>query len=104
MSRSFFALSLGIGALALATHHAYAQPRAACAPRPVVLDRLTQGFGETRQSIGLAQDNMVVEMFASDQGSWTLTVTRPDGVTCVLAAGTGFETLSEDLPPAGEPA
>ena len=78
----------------------FAQPQ--CAPRAVVLDRLASGFGETRQSVGLAQGNQVVEVFASqDTGSWTITVTLPNGTTCLVAAGQAFERVTEALPPDG---
>ena len=75
-----------------------------CAPRPVVIERLATAFGETRQSVGLAQGNRVIEVFASTQsGSWTITVTMPDGTMCLVAAGTAYETVAEALPPAGSP-
>ena len=83
-----------------------AQPAAAqsnCGPRDAVVERLSQAYDETRQSIGLAANNMVVETWASlDSGTWTVTVTRPDGVTCLVASGDNFQ-LVEDLPPEGDP-
>lgn len=72
-----------------------------CAPRDVVLQRLATTYGETRQSIGLGANNQMVEIFASrETGSWTITVTRPGGITCLVASGQAFETLSETLPTA----
>lgn len=72
---------------------------AGCAPRDIVLNRLATTYGETRQSIGLGANNHMVEVFASDEtGSWTITVTRPGGITCLVASGQAFETLSEALP------
>lgn len=77
----------------------WAHANSGCAPRDVVLDRLATTFGETRQSIGLGANNMMVEVFASSEtGSWTITVTRPSGLTCLVASGQAFETLSEALP------
>lgn len=73
-----------------------------CAPRAAVLQHLSDNFGETRQSIGMAEQGRVVEVFANtDSGSWTITVTLPNGMTCLVAAGESFEVLAEDLPPAG---
>ena len=67
-----------------------------CAPREMVLERLANKFGESRQSVGLGAHNMVVETFASaDTGSWTITVTRPDGMTCLVASGQSYETVAE---------
>lgn len=77
---------------------------AACAPRDDVLDRLAERFGEARQSIGLASGNQVVEMFASPEtGTWTLTLTRPDGMTCIIGVGEGFEQVEAGARPTGQP-
>ena len=86
--------------LSLSVNAASAQQN--CAPRGVVVDRLAEAFGESRQSIGMAQQGRVVEVFASlDTGTWTITVTLPNGVTCLVASGQSFENLNEDLKPAG---
>lgn len=70
-----------------------------CAPRDAVLQRLAERYGESRRSIGLAPQGRVVEVFASgDSGSWTITVTLPNGVTCLVASGQAFEALDEALP------
>ena len=75
-----------------------------CAPRDVIIERLTEGFGETRQSIGLAEGNRVVEVFASgESGSWTITVTLPNGTTCLVAAGIAFEHVAGEAGPSGTP-
>lgn len=76
-----------------------------CGPRGQVMDRLAQGYGETRQSIGLGANNSVVEVFASnDTGTWTITVTSATGVTCLVASGQSFEELAEALPAKGNDA
>ncbi|MFY0596864.1 MAG: hypothetical protein JXQ85_10575 [Cognatishimia sp.] len=75
-----------------------AQNQRHCAPRDTVVERLAAGYGETRQSVGIGGDNSLVEVYAStESGSWTITVTSPAGLTCLVAAGQSFETLSETL-------
>lgn len=70
-----------------------------CGPREAVVDRLAEGYGETRQSMGLGANNSVVEVFASNEtGTWTITVTTPNGLTCLVASGQSFEELVEALP------
>ena len=102
MSKQILGLSFGIGAMLLATQHAYAQSTRNCAERAQVVSRLADGFGETRQSMGIGRNNTVVEVFASDEtGSWTITVTLPNGMTCLLVSGQAFEELSEELRPTG---
>lgn len=82
-----------------------AQARNNCAPRDAVIERLAEGYGETRQSIGLGANNAVVEVFASDEtGSWTITVTAPGGLTCLVASGQSFEAVTDPLPAKGNDA
>ena len=103
MSKLLFALSLGFAAVILVTQNALAAPQ--CALRPQVLETLAQKYGETRRSMGIAADQTVMELFASaETGSWTLTVTLPTGMTCLMAAGQNFESLAEELPARGDPA
>ncbi|WP_298296173.1 hypothetical protein [uncultured Litoreibacter sp.] len=106
MKQQFIALSLGFVAVLAASQMTMAQSNNRCAERQVVLDRLSGKFGEARQSIGMAPNNTVVEMFASAaSGTWTITVTHPNGVTCMVAAGTAFEQVDEELPASlGDPA
>ena len=98
MEQTFFKTSvLGIGALIASVTIANAQQN--CAPRDRVIERLASAYGETRQSVGLAQNNTVVEVFASTtSGTWTITVTNARGTTCLVASGQAFETLAETLP------
>jgi len=88
-------------ALAVAALPAVAQTRN-CAERQHVVERLAGTYGESRQSIGLAANNQVMEVFANlESGSWTVTVTLPSGVTCLVASGMAFEELEEPLTPTG---
>lgn len=101
--KMMFAMSFGFAALILATQNAFAAPN--CAERSFVLNELAGKYRETRRAVGLAANNTMMEMFASDSsGTWTLTVTMPDGTTCLVASGNGFESLTETLPSAGDPA
>jgi hypothetical protein len=78
------------------------QTPANCGPRDAVLRQLAETFGETRQSVGIGSDNAVVEIFASDEtGSWTILVTLPSGVSCLVASGQSFEEVAEALPAKG---
>lgn len=74
-----------------------------CGNRAEIVGRLGQKYGETRRSIGLTGRRGVVELFASDEtGSWTILLTNPQGVTCLMAAGEAFE--SDPIAQAGNPA
>ncbi len=94
-------LALTIGAfLTFGANTASAQQN--CGPRGVVVDRLAEAYGESRQAIGMAQQGRVVEVFASlETGTWTITITLPSGATCLVASGESYENLDEDLKPIG---
>lgn len=90
--------------MSVPTMSATAQPRN-CGPRDVVVERLAERFGETRQSMGLGADNAMVEVFASPtSGTWTITVTSAHGITCLVASGHAYEALAEALPATGRDA
>lgn len=104
MKTTFLALPAALAALTLTAAPAAAQSRN-CAPRDMVIKRLAEKYGESRQSIGVGQKGMVMETFASGEtGSWTITVTSPNGMTCLVASGQSYEVLAEALPEAGDDA
>ncbi len=99
MKKTVANMTIGLGIMVLAAQQVQAQNRN-CAPRADVIERLAGTYGETRKGIGIARQGAVMEVFASDEtGSWTITVTLPDGMTCLVASGQSFEALAEALPP-----
>jgi hypothetical protein len=75
-----------------------------CADRNQIVARLAKDYGETLQSVGMNGDNAVLEIYASeDTGTWTILVTRPDGVACMIAAGEMWEGDAVPLTKPGEP-
>ncbi|MCF8485720.1 MAG: hypothetical protein K9G71_10915 [Rhodobacteraceae bacterium] len=103
MIEKFFPLSLGLAGMILAPMAAQAQSQ--CAKRDVVLSQLADRYGETRRGMGIAANNSVMEVFAAPEtGTWTITVTLPDGRMCLVASGQGFETMADELPAKGKPA
>ena len=106
MTEKFVKLTLlSAGLLLGAASMVKAQGVQNCAPRDMVVSRLAEKYGETRQSMGLGSNNAVMEVFASlESGSWTITVTTAQGLTCLVASGQAFEELAEALPPKGDDA
>lgn len=79
--------TMAFGGMALA--QAASSP---CADRDKVVQRLTTNYGETVQGMGLGANNGVMEVFASEEtGTWTITVTMPNGQTCLIASGQAYE-------------
>ncbi|MEL7091067.1 MAG: hypothetical protein AAFN94_04960 [Pseudomonadota bacterium] len=99
------ALAATVAIAAIGSGAAQAQQARNCAPRDIVVTRLADGYGETRQSMGLGANNSIVEVFASEEsGTWTITITTPNGLTCLVASGQAFEELAEALPAKGNDA
>ena len=75
-----------------------------CHPHDVVQAGLAAKYGETRHAIGLASPTQIMEIWASDEtGTWSITVTDPAGMTCMIGQGQGYEAMDEELPAAGAP-
>lgn len=67
-----------------------------CANRDMIVDRLESKYGESRQSAGLNQNNSMVEVFASTEtGTWTIIVTMPNGMSCLMAAGKARQEIAK---------
>ncbi|MER9237207.1 hypothetical protein NKI56_35485 [Mesorhizobium sp. M0622] len=65
-----------------------------CAPRPELLKQLSKRFNEAPSALGLAKDGSVIEVLTSDDGStWTIMISRPNGSSCLVAVGEGWEEL-----------
>jgi hypothetical protein len=67
-----------------------------CDTRQAIVLALAQRYQETVQAIGLANDGALLEIFASDRGTWTAVMTDPRGRSCMIAAGEAYEQISRD--------
>ena len=91
-------LSVTIGALVIFIWSGFASPaqgqQRLCGEREKVLTTLEKKYAEVPVSIGLASNGTVIEILASDKGSFTILTTRPDGVTCLVSAGNNWQDLN----------
>lgn len=72
--------------------------QASCADREVVVKMLADDYGESIQSIGIGQNGSVIEVYANEEtGTWTVLLTRPNGITCLMASGHAYEYVSEKV-------
>lgn len=87
----------GFGLIALTAIASIAQPGTAitqteiCGPRADVVEQLGMQFAESQKAVGLLGDEAVMEVFVSDHGSWTILTTDVKGVSCLMAAGEGWD-------------
>jgi hypothetical protein len=85
-------LAFAIGA-ATAFSPAPAQAQQVCAERIGVLKQLDKAHNEAPQALGLTASGQVVELLTSDKGTWTIIVTAPTGMSCLIAAGESWENI-----------
>ena len=65
-----------------------------CQKRNELLKGLSHSYNERPIAMGLATNGGVLEVLTSGTGqSWTIIVTMPDGMTCMVAAGQSWENL-----------
>ena len=106
MLKEFYALSFGFAALILLqaqTVHSQPAGQIPCGARAEILAQLADRYHETRRAIGLAANNTLLEIFASeDSGSFTILATVPGGPTCLIAAGENFEAVADRLQLSGK--
>ena len=74
-----------------------AQAQAMCGERRAIVATLDKTYSETPVSVGLASNGAIIEIFASPTGTFTIILTRPNGLTCVMAAGENWEDLPNRL-------
>ena len=91
--KRFVLAALTGGFLLAGCHPAMAQ--AACGERSSLLKQLEGTYQEAPISMGLAANGSVIEVTRSDKGTWTILLTSPTGVTCLMAAGTNWENIKQ---------
>lgn len=75
-----------------------AQQQPPCFKRADLVMRLAEQYGEARQGAGLTDNGQAaIEVFANTgTGTWTVVVSRPDGMSCPVATGTNWVSGSND--------
>lgn len=64
----------------------------ACSPREDVVNQLATKFKEAPVAIGLANNGGLLEVLtAGDGATWTIIITMPNGVSCLVAAGEDWQ-------------
>lgn len=63
-----------------------------CGPHEVAKDQLEKRFDEKVVGRGLANSGkQMFELFVSENGTWTVVVSQPRGLSCVLASGESWQ-------------
>lgn len=65
-----------------------------CTDRASALSYLSKAYKEQPVAVGLASSGGVVEVLTNEGGtSWSIIVTLPSGVTCLVAAGEDWQPI-----------
>ncbi|MGI9490957.1 MAG: hypothetical protein ACR2QF_00875 [Geminicoccaceae bacterium] len=65
-----------------------------CATHDSIVKRLGAKFTEKPVSLGIAGDGKLLEVFAAKDGStWSIVVTAPEGMSCIVAVGKFWQNL-----------
>lgn len=81
--------------LASASMPAAAEDSMACGTRDEMLGHLAGKYHEKPVAMGLSTNGSLVEILASTTGgSFTIVYTTPAGLTCMMAAGSNWETMT----------
>ncbi len=91
--RQVFPAVVGVGVVLWA----FPAATAVCGSRAEIVGRLLTGHAEIAVSMALGNDGYIYETYASEDRTWSLVVTQPNGLACVIAAGNGYEFIPTQL-------
>lgn len=64
--------------------------------KPAVKE-LAERYKEVPRALGMSKDGSVTEVFISNEGTYTILHTLPDGFSCMLDAGDSWEYKSSEV-------
>ena len=92
--------AVGAAALSLSLQFGWSTPAPAqsvCMTHAEVEKQLGTNYAETPIALGLASNGAVFEIFSrADGSSWTMVMTQPNGLSCLLAEGEARENVPSD--------
>ncbi len=73
------------------TTSAFAQ--AVCGDRSNIVDQLSGRYKERPAAVGVVSNGSILEVLTSDKGTWTILITQPGGITCMMSSGDSWEAM-----------
>lgn len=75
-----------------------------CGPHDAITQQLLAQFAEVPVGLGLTNDGLLLELYASPDGTWTALISNPAGVSCIVSFGVGWQSkgpsaVKENAPP-----
>lgn len=91
--KTFTAAALASALVASTGASAEQQQRVPCGERTAIMSHLEDGYSEKPIAMGLDAQGRVLEVLAAPSGTWTMLVSTPGGLTCLIASGVAWEEL-----------
>ena len=68
-----------------------------CGSRDVIVPYLESHYKEMRQGAAVSTGSELIEIFTSDKGTWTITATNAQRLTCIMAVGDDWQNIKKKL-------
>ncbi|WP_386684070.1 hypothetical protein [Loktanella sp. R86503] len=88
-------LLLAFSLITMLAPRVFAQ-NAACLSSHDMPAALARTYDEHLLATALTQYDMLIALYVSAKGTWTMTVSRPDGPACIIASGHDFNLAHRD--------
>jgi hypothetical protein len=83
-----------VSALTLSLFSATVSAGPPCDARSKLIEQLAEKYKETSVAMGLASNGKLLEVLTNATGdTWTIIVTSPEGLSCLVATGEGWREL-----------
>ena len=86
-------LVAAIAAISLISNANTAEAAPQCGHHDKIIDVLGNKFKETRRVMGVVNSKAVMEIFMSQQGTWTILITDTSGNSCITAFGEEWQDV-----------
>lgn len=73
---------------------------AECGSHKKVVTFLGKKYQEQVAAMGLVSNKGFMELFVADTGTWTVLLTTPEGISCIVASGDSYEAVTKVHPDA----
>ena len=87
--------TMGIAAAMMSVAAGQANAAGHCAARTDIVKALGEKFHESETARGLVTPSVILEVFVSEQGTWTILATDTHGLSCVISAGEGWDRTTQ---------
>jgi len=91
------ALGVCVAVITVAAASPASAARQVCSERTKFVEQLAVTYAENTVGLGLVNDGSVLEVLVSHNGTWTILVTKPNGISCVVATGEAWEKLPAQM-------